>query len=85
METFDYNAPAEVFSVVQRGRQRLPMVYRKFETGAEAVKYAVEVLGAEGRTGTVIESDDVRLTHSEIQALYEAPDFPLRAPETVKQ
>ena len=78
MENFDFTAPAEVYGQVQRGSRRLPMVYRKFDTGAEAVRYAIEVLGAEGRTGTVIETDELRLTQSEIQALYDDPAYPLR-------
>ena len=69
MEKFDFEAPAEVYSLVQRGFRRLPMVYRKFETGAEAVRYAIEVLGAEGRSGTVIESADLRLVQADIQRL----------------
>ena len=79
MEKFNFSAPAEVYGQVQKGHRRLPIVYRKFETGAEAVRFAIEVLGAEGRTGTVIETDEVRLTQAEIQALYDDPEYPLRS------
>ena len=83
MAPFDFQAPAEVYAGMARGRGRQAMKYRRFETGAAAVQYAMEKLRPELRSGTVIEAGDDRFTAAEIGTLYESSEYPLpRTPET---
>jgi len=53
------------------------MTYHRFSTGAEAVRYAMEVLPAEVLFGTVMEVCDSRFGAAEIRRLYESPAYPL--------
>lgn len=77
MAPFDFLAPAEVYAGMARGRSRQAMKYRRFETGAAAVQYAMEELVPELRGSTVIEAGDDRFTAAEIGTLYESADYPL--------
>jgi hypothetical protein len=78
MDRFDFTAPAEIFASKSRGASRRPMSYRRFPTGAEAVRYAMEALPAEVLFGTVMEVDDSRFDAGEIRSLYESADYPFR-------
>jgi hypothetical protein len=74
MSFFDYSAPAELFlAKPTKGRRQK---YRRFETAAEALRYAVEDLRTPKPFGHGLRSNS-----SEIQRLYEADDYPLRKPE----
>ena len=55
--------------------------YRRFETAAEALRYAIEDLRTPKAFGAWLEVGDERFNSSEIQRLYEADDYPLRKPE----
>jgi hypothetical protein len=75
METFSYTAPADVFVAgLRRARQ---IVYRKFPTGAEALRHAMETIPRDARPRVVVESDEVRLGPAEIEALYWSNTYPL--------
>jgi hypothetical protein len=79
MSLFDYSAPAELFlAKPTKGR---PQKYRRFETAAEALRYAVEDLRTPKAFGAWLEVGEERFNSSEIQRLYEADDYPLRKPE----
>ena len=78
MQQFDFNAPAEVFAHAGRGTRRFPMTYRKFTTGAEAVRHAMEGMSADTLKGAVLESDDARFDAAGIEALYRSSDYPLQ-------
>ena len=43
MTRFDYRAPAELFTG-RSARGARPMRYHRFDTGAEAVRFAIETL-----------------------------------------
>ncbi len=62
------------------------MRYQRFETGAEALRFAIEVLPRANLLGAILEADERRYWHAEIRKLYDAPGypFPRREPE-VKQ
>lgn len=77
MSNFDYAAPAEIFGSRGFSKGRHPIAYRRFETGAEAVRFAVEDIPAALMAGIVLEVDENRFDHREIRALYDSGDFPL--------
>jgi hypothetical protein len=76
---FDYNAPAEVFAGRSMRGPR-PMRYQRFETGAEALRFAIEVLPRANLLGAILESNERRYWHSEIRRLYDAPAYPFPRP-----
>jgi len=76
MKPFDYDAPADLFPARSRTGHR-PVGYRRFDTAAEAIRYAVEQMPREFLDGTILESGDERLDGLRIRALYESQDYPL--------
>jgi hypothetical protein len=77
MAAFDYNAPAELFPSKGRGRSRSPVSYRRFDTAAEAVRFAIEELPPAFLSGAVLEVSEARFDMNEIRALYDAEKYPL--------
>jgi len=73
---FNYNAPAELFPSRSR-RTRGPVAYKRFNSAAEALRYAIEVLPASGLLGATLEVNEVRFGHLEIRALYDDAAYPL--------
>jgi hypothetical protein len=76
MTKFDYSAPADLFPARSRVGHR-PVGYRRFDTAAQAIRYAVEDMPAEFLDGTVLEVDSERLTGDKIRLLYSSADYPL--------
>jgi hypothetical protein len=77
MPKFDYSAPAEIFGTGRNARTRQRVAYRRFHSGAEAVRFAVEDIPAPLLVGVVLESDEDRFDHRGIRALYDSEQFPL--------
>ncbi|HLL28351.1 MAG TPA: hypothetical protein VKT73_11980 [Xanthobacteraceae bacterium] len=77
---FDYNAPAEIFAGRSMRGPR-PMRYQRFETGAEALRFAIEVLPRANLLGAILEANERRYWHAEIRKLYDAPAYPLARKE----
>jgi hypothetical protein len=76
MIAFDYGAPAELFARGGKGASR-PMQYRRFATGAEAIRYAIEELPAALLAGSIIQVDEERFDAAQIRELYDCPAYPL--------
>lgn len=77
MNTFDFEAPAELFP--SRNRKVPSKVkYRRFSRAADAIRFAVEELPGPQLLGAYIEVDERRLGHQEIRALYECEAYPLK-------
>jgi hypothetical protein len=77
MTKFDYRAPAELFPSRNRKAKQL-VKYRRFDTAADAIQFAMEELPAPALLGAVIEIDEERFGHADIRELYESPDYPLK-------
>ena len=78
MNDFDYDAPAEVFACKSRGASPRPVTYRRFASGAEALRFAIEELPAEVLFGTVVEANDNRFDAKQIRYLYDSKRYPLQ-------
>jgi hypothetical protein len=83
MTGFDYQAPAELFARPVRGARSRPVTYRRFDSGAEAIQFAIEELTAEALLGTVMESDEGRYEAVQIRALYDSGAYPLKRRDAV--
>lgn len=76
MTRFNYRAPAELFTG-RSARGARPMRYHRFDTGAEAVQFAIETLPSDQLIACVLKIDENRYRHGEIRAFYESPAYPL--------
>ena len=75
MPSFDYNAPAELFLTKVRTGRRIH--YRRFDTAAEAIRFAIEELPAPLLAGAYMQVEDERFAGEEIRELYESAAYPL--------
>lgn len=80
IEEFDYSAPAELFA--QKRKKYGPINYRRFETAAEAIRYAIEDLSRSLLDGTFIETGAERLDGKSIRQLYGSDRYPLKRAAT---
>jgi hypothetical protein len=80
MDSFNYNAPAELFPT--RGRKsKGPMYYRRFDTAAQAIRFAIEELPAPMLVGAYLQVEDDRFDSEQIRVLYENAAYsPARFP-----
>jgi hypothetical protein len=73
---FDYSAAAELFPSVAGFKSRVTR-YQRFQTAAEAIRFALEDLPDKLLTGTALEVGDERFEGEAIRELYLAPEYPL--------
>lgn len=77
MSQNNFNSPAELYSSRNHRSGRFSgLKYRRFDTLAEAVKYAVEEIPAQLNFAT-INVGDASIRATEIRNLYGSSDFPL--------
>jgi len=73
---FDFSAPAELFpSRSNKGRGQVS--YKRFDTAAEALRFAVEDMPGVSLLGAYLESEETRFGRQEIVRLYESAAYPL--------
>jgi hypothetical protein len=73
---FDYGAPAELFQS-RGGMGRRQIKYRRFDTAAEALRFAVEGVAVPGLIGVSLEVNETRYDAQEIRYLYDHAVYPL--------
>ena len=77
MIAFDYSREAELFPArVVRSRGK-SFSYRRFESAADAIQFAMEVVPAQYLAGAYLEVDEKRFDAEGIRVLYESPEYPL--------
>lgn len=76
--SFDYSSPAELYPQKGRMSKRQHPTYMRFETAAEAIRYAVEQLHPDLLVGAILEVDEQRFDCVAIKNLYASADYPLR-------
>ena len=77
MAAFDFGALAELYPCKGRGGARSPVTYHRFETAAEAIRFAIEDLSPVLLHGAILEIDEERYHKDQIRAFYDRQDFPL--------
>jgi hypothetical protein len=77
MAAFDFGALAELYPCKGRGGARSPVTYHRFETAAEAIRFAIEELPPALLNGAILEIDEERYHKDEIRAFYDSKEFPL--------
>ena len=81
---FDYNAPAELYpSRIKKGRGRV--TYKRFDTAAEALQFAIEQIPSGVLLGAYLEVDEARFGVQEIRFLYDSVGYPLKRAEPQEQ
>jgi hypothetical protein len=77
VDTFDgdYLAEAELFAVQRQGRKRA-LFYQRFDSTAEAMRFAVEDMPGDA-SNIVLETPSLRLDVKAINLAYEDKSFPL--------
>lgn len=76
-KAFDYSEPAELYGGNTWTGGPSAIKYRRFDTAAQAIRYAMEVLTGPSSRACVMEVDEDRFNHLEIRQLYESSDYPL--------
>lgn len=75
-DNLDYRAAAELFPAPRHRHGQL--AYHRFDTLAEALRFAMEELTTPQLNGAFIEAEEVRYGAVEIAALYNAAGYPLQ-------
>jgi hypothetical protein len=77
MSQFDYDVPAELFMARRKGGPRQGMHYRRFNTAAEAIQFAVEEFPSLTALGAWMQIGDDRFDAEAISDLYRSSSYPL--------
>ena len=75
---FDYKRSAELFPTRSRKPRRNPMTYKRFDTAAAAVRFAIEELPSDLLLGAYLQVEEERFGSDGIRRLYESPRYPLK-------
>ena len=78
MATVNYDAEAELFPPLRRTFSKGPMGYKRFDSAAEAIRFAIEELPPELLRGACLEVEENRFDGSAIRQLYESEAYPLK-------
>ncbi len=78
MSTFDYATPAELFPRSNRMSKQRGVGYKRFDTAADAIHYAIEVMPPEMLAGAFLEVDEERFDQAGMRSLYASAAYPLK-------
>jgi hypothetical protein len=83
MRSFNYTKSAELFPAAIRKKRRAGFAYRRFDSAADAVRFAIEELPADSLNGAYLQVGEARFDKNGIRDLYDSAEFPLerRIPE----
>ncbi len=70
-------SPADADRARSRATYRNALAYRRFASGAEAIRFAIEELPPQGLAATVLVANGERREPAAIRALYASADYPL--------
>ena len=76
---FNFNSPAELFPSRSKKGRSLSR-YKRFDTAAEAIRFAIEDMTAASLLGAYLEVDEIRLGVEEIRYLYDNAAYPRKRP-----
>ena len=76
--TFDYQRSAELFPTRSRKPRRNPMTYKRFDTAADAVRFAIEELPSDLLLGAYLQVEEDRFDSEGIRELYDSAQYPLK-------
>ena len=75
---FDYRSPAELFPTRSRKPRRTPVTYKRFDTAAAAVRFAIEELPSDLLLGAYLQVEEERFGSEGIRKLYDSERYPLK-------
>ncbi|WP_072393936.1 hypothetical protein [Hyphomicrobium sp. CS1GBMeth3] len=84
MNPFDFAAPAELFPARGRGLRRGSVTYKRFDSAADAIRFAIEELDPVWLFGAILEVDDERFDGVAIKNLYGSDAYPLKRGDNKK-
>ena len=73
----DYAAAADLYPRATTSSRSRPVGYRRFDTTAEALRYAIEEMPAAHLSGALLEVDEERYDGAAMRSLYDAGAYPL--------
>jgi len=76
-EPFDYQAVAELFPARNRKLNRQFTGYRRFDSAADALRFAMEELPPKSLLGAYLEVEEKRFDSNAMRRLYDSAEFPL--------
>jgi hypothetical protein len=77
LNEFDYDAPAELFPRSGK-RNRGQVSYKRFDTAAEAIRFAIEEIHSPALLSACLQVKEARFELREIGELYESEAYPLK-------
>jgi hypothetical protein len=80
MTEFDYKMPGEFYSRDSLRRGSKSLNYRRFDTVAEAIRFAMEDLPSAAVGSCMLEANGERFGARELRELYASPRYPLARP-----
>ena len=84
MSEFDFQAAAELFPATGRQPRRGIVSYKRFDTAALAIRYAIEELDPALLQNAVLQVEDERYDAGAIQNLYASAAYPFKRDRRAK-